>query len=366
MIAQAATQLGCETVVLERSANVPAAGSAGRFLVGDWNDPALVGQLAQQVDVVTLENEFVDAEALRVAEAAGHRVFPTASSIALTQDKLKQKQALVASGLPVAEFRAVVSLEQLEAVASELGYPMVLKTRRNGYDGKGNFTIRAAAQLDEGWRALGGGRQEMMVEAFVPFVRELAVIVTRGRNGETAIYPVVESTQRNHVCEVVIAPAPVTSELAERARAVAQCAVAAVGGIGSFGVEMFLTGDGRIVVNELAPRVHNSGHYTIEGCACSQFENHVRAVLGWPLGRTRLLAPAVAMVNLLGAARGSGKPRGLTEALAVPGAHVHLYGKTTSDVGRKLGHVTALGADATEALATARRAADAIRFGDPL
>lgn len=366
MIAHAASQLGCETVVLERTANVPAAGSVGRFLVGDWNDPVLVGQLAQQVDVVTLENEFVDAEALRAVEATGHLVFPTAASIALTQDKLRQKQVLVAAGLPVAEFRAVASLEQLEAVAQELDYPVVLKTRRNGYDGKGNFTIRTAGQLDEGWRALGGGRQELMVEAFVPFVRELAVIVTRGRNGETAIYPVVESTQRNHVCEVVVAPAAVAVELAERAGAVAQCAVAAAGGIGSFGVEMFLTGDGRILVNELAPRVHNSGHYTIEGCECSQFENHVRAVLGWPLGRTRLLAPAVAMVNLLGSARGSGKPRGLTAALAVPGAHIHLYGKATSEVGRKLGHVTALGADQAEALALARRAAGAIQFGDPL
>jgi len=366
MIAHAAAQLGCETVVLERHAGVPAAGSVGRLLVGDWNDPALIGQLAQQVDVVTLENEFVDAGALRTVEAAGHLIFPTAASLALTQDKLKQKQALVAAGLAVAEFRAVASIEQLGAVAQEFGYPVVLKTRRNGYDGKGNFTLRSAAQLDEGWRALGGGGQELMVEAFVPFVRELAVIVTRGRNGETAVYPVVESIQRNHVCEVVIAPAAVASDLAERAGAVAQCAVAAVGGLGSFGVEMFLTADGRIVVNELAPRVHNSGHYTIEGCECSQFENHVRAVLGWPLGRPRLLAPAVAMVNLLGTTRGSGKVRGLAGALAVPGAHLHLYGKATSGVGRKLGHVTALGSSPADALATARRAADALSFGEKL
>lgn len=366
MVARAAAQLGCESVVLDRTAQVPAATSVGRCLVGDWNDPAVLLELAQEVDVLTLENEFVDAGALRAVEAAGHPVFPTAASIGLTQDKLRQKEALAAAGLPVAGFRGVKSREQLAGLAHELGYPLVLKTRRNGYDGKGNFTIRRTEQLDEGWRALGGGRHELLVEAFVPFVRELAVIVTRGRNGETAVYPVVESIQANHICQVVIAPADVDADIAARAREVAQRSVAAVGAIGSFGVEMFLTADGKIIVNELAPRVHNSGHYTIEGCECSQFENHVRAVLGWPLGRTRLLAPAVAMVNLLGTARGSGQPRGLTEALAVPGAHVHLYGKATSDIGRKLGHVTALGSDPTEALATARRAADALAFGDPL
>ena len=364
MIARAAAQLGCESVVLDRSPNVPAAGAVGRILVGDWDDPETLVRLARQVDVVTLENEFVDATALRAVESAGHRVFPTAASIALAQDKLIQKQSLASAGLPVAEFRPVTSREQLVAVARELGFPVVLKTRRNGYDGKGNFTIRQPEQMDEGWLALGGGRHGLLVEAFVPFVRELAVIVTRGCGGETVVYPVVESIQQNHICHAVIAPAAVAEEILGWAREIALGAVAAVAGIGSFGVEMFLTREGKILINELAPRVHNSGHYSIEGCECSQFENHVRAVLGWPLGQTRLLAPAVAMVNLLGTNRGPGNPRGLSAALAVPGAHVHLYGKATSGVGRKLGHVTALGSTPTDALATARRAADAIYFGE--
>ena len=362
MIAQAAAQFGCVTTVVDREANGPAASVVDRIIVGNRDDPATLLQLAQQVDVVTLENEFVDGAALSAIESAGYQVFPSASSIALTQDKLKQKQALVAAGLPVPEFRAIASPDQIEVAAGELRFPLVLKKRRNGYDGKGNYTLSSTGDVPNGWQTLRGDQNELLVEAFVPFVKELAVIVTRGRNHESVAYPVVESMQRNHVCHAVIVPAEISEELAVRARDLALRAVAVVGGVGSFGVEMFLTGEGEIIINELAPRVHNTGHYTIEACACSQFENHVRAVLGWPLGATQLLAPAAAMVNLLGTTHGSGRPRGVSDALAVPGAHLHLYGKARSEVGRKMGHVTALGDNTGAALATAHRAAGALHF----
>jgi 5-(carboxyamino)imidazole ribonucleotide synthase len=246
---------------------------------------------------------------------------------------------------------------------AELGWPLVLKTRRNGYDGRGNFTLHAAADVPVGWRHLGGDEHELFVEAFCRFTKELAVIVTHGRNGETATYPVVETTQHNHICHVVQAPAEIPAELAARATELAVRAVAAVGGVGSFGVELFLVAPDQLAINELAPRVHNSGHYTIEACECSQFENHIRAVLGWPLGSTRMVAPAAAMVNLLGEQKTLAKPRGLLRALAIPGAHVHFYGKAMSGPGRKLGHVTALGATPAEALSTAQSAAQSIRFG---
>ena len=362
MIAQAAAQFGCETTILDREADGPASRVVDRVMMGNWDDPATLLQLAQHVDVVTLENEFVDAAALRAIEAAGYPLFPTAQSIALTQDKLKQKEALVAAGLPVAEFRAIASLDQIELAASELGLPLVLKMRRNGYDGKGNYTLRSTGDVPNGWQTLRGDHNELLVEAFVPFRKELAVIVTRGRNHESVVYPVVESIQRNHVCHAVIVPAEIPEEVAARARDLALRAVSAVGGVGSFGVEMFLTTEGKIIINELAPRVHNTGHYTIEACACSQFENHVRAVLGWPLGPTQLLTPAAAMVNLLGTTHGSGHPCGVSAALAVPGAHLHLYGKARSEVGRKMGHITALGSNSGSALATARRMAEALRF----
>jgi 5-(carboxyamino)imidazole ribonucleotide synthase len=176
-------------------------------------------------------------------------------------------------------------------------------------------------------------------------------------------YPLVETIQRDHICHVVKSPATVPSEVAARAADIAQRAVSAVSGVGSVGIEMFLTADGNILINEMAPRVHNSGHYTIEACACSQFENHVRAVLGWPLGSTAMRTPAAVMVNLLGAAKGTGQPRGIEAALQIPGAHIHVYGKTTSSPGRKMGHITALGDTIDQALERAQRAAAAIRFG---
>jgi 5-(carboxyamino)imidazole ribonucleotide synthase len=366
MTALAGLQLGCDVVVLERNNYSPAANLASHSLVGDWDQPEALLRLASQVDVVTLENEFVEAGSLRTLEEAGYPLYPTARSIALVQDKWVQKQTLAAAGLPVPSFARVASVAEVEQAGSEWGWPLLLKARRNAYDGKGNATVRSAAEAAGAWQKLGGDRgRELYVEQFCDFTAELAVIVTRGRDGASACYPVVETVQRDHICHVVRAPAPVPAEVAARAADVAQRAVAAVGAVGSFGVEMFLTRAGEIVINELAPRVHNSGHYTIEACLCSQFENHVRAVLGWPLGATAMVAPAAVMINLLGTAKAPGHPHGLERALAVPGAHIHIYGKAMSGAGRKMGHVTALGTTLEEAFATAQRAASLIHFGNP-
>jgi 5-(carboxyamino)imidazole ribonucleotide synthase len=364
MTALAGLQLGCDVIVLERNNYGPAANLAMHSLVGDWNNPETLLKLASQVDVVTLENEFVDADSLRVMEEAGYRLYPTAGSIALVQDKLVQKRTLAAAGLAVPRFEAVHDVAGIAAAAKKLGWPLLLKARRNAYDGKGNATLHSAAEASTAWARLGGDQgRELLVEEFCHFTAELAVIITRGRDGSSVHYPVVETIQRDHVCHVVKAPAGVTAETAAQAAALAGEAVAAVGAVGSFGVEMFLRPDGGLVVNELAPRVHNSGHYTIEACRCSQFENHVRAVLGWPLGSTAMVAPAAVMVNLLGVGRAAGHPRGLENALAVPGAHVHIYGKAMSGAGRKMGHVTALGTTPEDALATAQRASAMIQFG---
>jgi 5-(carboxyamino)imidazole ribonucleotide synthase len=364
MTALAGLQLGCDVVVLERNSYSPAAHLASHSIVGDWDSPEALVRLASLVDVVTLENEFVDSASLRALEEFGYPLFPTASSIALVQDKLLQKQTLAAAGLPVPRFVAVGNAAAIGEAGRDFGWPMLLKARRNAYDGKGNVTVRSPEESAAAWGRLGGDRgRTLYLEAFCAFATELAVIVVRGRDGQTATYPVVETVQRDHVCHLVQAPAPIPAEVAARATALAREAVAAVGGIGSFGVEMFLTRTGEVVINELAPRVHNSGHYTIEACVCSQFENHVRAVLGWPLGDTRMVAPAAVMVNLLGTEKGLGHPHGLANALAVAGAHVHVYGKAMTGPGRKMGHVTALGATLDEARASAQRAADCIRFG---
>jgi 5-(carboxyamino)imidazole ribonucleotide synthase len=360
----AAQQLGCDVVVLENNRLSPAATFASHSIIGDWNTPDALFQLASQVDVITLENEFVDASLLAGLEQAGHTVWPSSKTLALVQDKLIQKQVLQAAGLPIPKIRAGDHQQDVLDAITDLGLPIMLKARRNAYDGKGNATIRSLADVDPAWKRLGGNDgNPLYVEEFCGFTAELAVIITRGRDGETAVYPVVETYQENHICHKVHAPAAVAAGIADRAADVARRAIEAVDAVGSFGVEMFLTNDGGIVVNELAPRVHNSGHYTIEACVCSQFENHVRAVLGLPLGSTRMVAPAAAMVNLLGTVHSPGRVGGLHEALAVPGARVHLYGKAMSGAGRKMGHVTALADTLAEAEQAALNSAAHIQFG---
>lgn len=364
MTAKAALRLGCDVIVLERSVDSPAAMLATHSLVGDWNTMPPLRALAAKSDVVTLENEFVDTDVLLQLEREGATVLPRPRTLQMIQDKLRQKETLAAAGLPVPRMRAVHTLADVADAAREFGLPMLLKARRDAYDGKGNATLHEPEDFAAAWRRLGGevGRA-LFAEAFCPFERELATIVTLGRHGGAAVYPVVETVQRDHICHLVRAPAAVPAAVSERAAEFARRAVEAIGAVGSFGVEMFLLGDGSILLNELAPRVHNSGHYTIQACECSQFENHVRAVLGWPLGSTRMLAPAAVMVNLLGAGPGPGQPAGLQQALAVPGAHVHIYGKRHSARGRKMGHVTALGASLAAAEDVAQRSALAITFG---
>lgn len=354
MTAAAATPFGCEVVVLERQDDFPAHSVDTHALIGDWNDPRELLRLAPLVDVVTMENEFVSTGALAVLADNRHKLWPTSDTLAMVQDKLRQKTVFSAAGLPGARFADAPDQEAVR----QFGFPAVLKKRRNSYDGKGNATVLAAADLDAAWIKLDGDRQPLYVEEFCLFARELAIIVTRGQDGAVVRYPVVETINREHICCVVKAPIemPAVADMAERA-------VTAVGGVGSFGLEFFQLVDGQVLLNEIAPRVHNTGHYTIEACVCSQFENHVRAVLGWPLGSPALVAPAAAMVNLLGYGDGPGTPVGLAEALRLPGAHVHVYGKTRSAHGRKMGHVTALGATPDEAAAIAQRAADCIRFG---
>jgi 5-(carboxyamino)imidazole ribonucleotide synthase len=366
LTALAAAQLGCEVVVLDSNRNSPAARVTSHSLVGDWNDVGDLLRLAQQVDVISIENEFLDVEALTCLERAGYKIFPRPDTLRLVQDKFRQKQTLAAAGLPLLRFAPVHERNSLLQLAHEFGWPLVLKKCRNGYDGKGNFTLRSEADIPAAWQALHGDQNELYAEEFCPFIKELALIITRGVDGRVARYPVVETVQRDHICHLVKVPAAVPIEVARSAAEIGQRAIEAIGGVGSFGVEMFLTARGEVLVNELAPRVHNSGHYTIEACACSQFENHVRALFGWPLGSTSLVSPAAAMVNLLGAAHGPGTALGLARALAVPGAHVHIYGKAMSSAGRKMGHITALGATANEAADTAVQAAREILFGKML
>lgn len=355
MLAAAAAQYACEVVIVERQEDFPAQSLDTHAIIGDFDDPTVLRKLVPLVDVVTLESEFVSTDALATLPTDRCPLFPSASTMERVQDKLRQKQSLLDAGLPVTRFADAPTREAVRA----FGFPAVLKKRCQSYDGKGNATVQTEAELEGAWTKLDGDRYPLYVEAFCPFRRELAVIVTRGRDGQVVRYPVVETVNRNHICHLTKGPidAPHLGDMAERA-------ITAFDGVGSFGMELFEMPDGSLFVNEIAPRVHNTGHYTIEACECSQFENHLRAVLGWPLGSPALVAPAAAMVNLLGSGGGSGTPHGLVDALRLPGVHVHVYGKTRSSSGRKMGHVTALGQTPDEAAAKAQVAADLIRFGE--
>lgn len=361
MLAMSARQLGCEVVIVEKQEDCPARAVAHSMIVGDYNHAEIISKLVKRVDVVTLENEFIDVTALQPLVEHGLQLYPTPTTIALCQDKWQQKQTLRAAKLPVMASALYYPNDDAHALGAQLGWPLVLKQRRNGYDGKGNVTVTSPADLNAAASQLQG---PLYAEAFCKFQQEIATIVCRAIDGSTQCYPIVTTKQVDHICHHVVAPANLPVSLQKEAQKFAIATIDAIDGVGSFGIEMFVTADQHIVINEIAPRVHNSGHYTIEGCHCSQFENHIRAISGWPLGDSQLCHQAAAMVNLLGIGSGTGQPHGIAAALALPGIHLHIYGKQQSRKGRKMGHLTVVGDNTTATLAKAQAAADLIRFGD--
>jgi 5-(carboxyamino)imidazole ribonucleotide synthase len=354
MTCLAAWPLGIRVAVLG-AADEPASGVAAGLVDGDWKDAGAVARLAAVAGLVTLENEFVDAAALAAVVADGTPVRPGSDAVAVLQDKALQKELLRDHGLPVPRYEVARGNGELEAIGRDLGWPLLLKSRKLGYDGYGNATCATPAEAAVAFDRLDRG-DGVLVEEFVPFERELAVIVARRRGGEALPYPVTETRQRDHVCHEVLVPAPIDPGEAEHAEDIAVAAAAAAQAVGVMGVELFALPGGRVLVNELAPRPHNSGHYTIEACQTSQFENHLRGVLDLPLGAVDLRSASAVMVNLLGTRDGDARTR-IAGALAVPGAHLHLYGKREVRVRRKMGHITVLGGTIEDALRRARRAA---------
>ncbi|MDQ7040675.1 MAG: 5-(carboxyamino)imidazole ribonucleotide synthase [Rhodothermus sp.] len=359
MTAMAALRMGLQVRFLVPKP-AEAAEGLGEVIVGDWHDPDVLRRFAEGCTVVTVESEWAPADLLEPILPEGTALWPRARTVQIIRDKGQQKRMLAKAGLPLPAFACCATLEEAQAAARRFGYPVVLKRYRGSYDGYGNFTAPTPEALRAGWNQLAQ-EDGLLVEAWVPFVRELAVLVARSPGGEEVLYPVVYTRQQDHRCYLVQAPAAIDPAVADEARRIARAAVEAVDGIGITAVELFELADGRILINELAPRPHNTGHYTIEGCYTSQFENHVRAVLNWPLGSPELREPVAVMVNILGR-RSSDRPnlRGLPEALRMPGVAVHLYGKTQVRPGRKMGHVTATGSDAEDVRRRAEVAADLI------
>lgn len=347
MMTLEAKRMGFHVVVLDPTPRSPAGQVADEEIVGGFHDSEKIERLVRSVDVTTCDLEHVDTATLKRLYDQGYEIAPSPYILEIIQDKLLQKTFLKEKGLPVPRFAPVVNLA--EDVKS-FGFPVVQKARKGGYDGRGVLIIKSREDLA---RVLIG---ETYLEEYVEIEKELAVMVARNKRGEIACYPVVEMyfDEEANICDVVIAPARIEERHKRKAQEIAIEVVKALEGVGIFGVEMFLSKDGEIFVNEIAPRPHNSGHYTIEACVTSQFEQHLRAILNLPLGSTKLLTPAV-MVNLLGEKGYSGpvKVVGFEEVLKIEGLSVHVYGKRETRPYRKMGHFTVVDEDVNRALAKA-------------
>ncbi len=354
MSAYQAYKLGFEIAIMEKLLQSPA-GMLTKYDYAGWVDnKKLLRKFAEGCDIITLENEFIDYKDLEFIEMLGRKVLPSSKTISLIQDKFIQKKTLRRSGIPVPEFIEVKDSSSYDSIAQVLGDRFILKSRKMGYDGYGNAFVIDEKSYNEGIKELSERHSQLMAEELIDFRKELAVMIVRTKK-ETKAYPVVETIQKDHICHTVIAPADINGKLRKTAEEISIKAVEAVKGIGIFGVELFITGEKQILVNEMAPRPHNSGHYTIEACVTSQFENHVRAVLNLPLGSTEMVKPAAVMINLLGKKEGPGIVDDYGEALKDKKVHLHIYGKEKSRYGRKMGHITMLGSDTGKVLSRLKK-----------
>jgi 5-(carboxyamino)imidazole ribonucleotide synthase len=343
MSAYQAYKLGFEVAILEKEFQSPAGQLTKHEFVGWVDDKELVEEFALDCDVITLENEFIDYQDLQfIEEKLRKKVLPTSKTISLIQDKYIQKKTMRRNGIPVPDFIAVQSSLTYKQISQKLGEKFILKSRKMGYDGYGNALVTDEESYAAGIKRLSERHSELMAEEFIDFKKELAVMIVRTKY-EIKSYPVVETIQKEHICHTVIAPARIEKKYLKEAEDIAVKSVEAVKGIGIFGIELFITKNNKLLVNEMAPRPHNSGHYTIEGCITSQFENHIRAVLNLPLGSTEMVKPYAVMINLLGKKEGAGIVENYNEALKNDVVHLHIYGKAKSRLGRKMGHITITG-----------------------
>jgi 5-(carboxyamino)imidazole ribonucleotide synthase len=336
MLALAAARLGFDVAILTPDADSPAGRVAAHTIVAPYDDDAALTELARLSDAITFEFENVPAAVVARLQALGAQVAPGPAALATAQDRVTEKSFFEANGVPTVAFAAIETADDIAPALERLGAPALLKTRREGYDGKGQIWVRSAAEAQAAFAAIGA--VPAILEARAAFVREVSVIAARGRGGEVADYPLTENIHEDGILRRSVAPAPASAETRAQATAIVTTLLDRLDYVGVIGVELFELADGRLLVNEFAPRVHNSGHWTLDACQVDQFEQQIRAVAGWPLGPTEPMM-AVEMINLLGAEAAD------WAVLSDPNARVWLYGKRGSrayDARRKMGHVNRL------------------------
>ena len=356
IMSQKAKKMGFHVTILDPTYNCPAAQVSDKHIIGGFYDKEKLEQIVQESDVTTFELEHVDMSILKELFDHGHSIHPSPYVMELIQDKYEQKKLLDEKGIPVPAYKSVDKDEDLAA----FGFPVIQKAKLGGYDGKGVQMLKS----EEEAKTIAI-KDESFIEELVDIEKELAIIVARNKEGEIKCYPVVEMLfdERVNICDSVMAPARISKEVEKKALEVSIKSIEALNGIGIFGVELFLDKKGEVLVNEIAPRPHNSGHYTVEACATSQFEQIIRAVTNLPLGSTKLISPAI-MVNLLGEEGFEGEPfiDGIHDALEIPELSFHFYGKSYTKPFRKMGHITVLDDDINKALEKANEAKSILKI----
>lgn len=360
MIAQEAKRMSFKIIILDPCKDCPASSVSDEIIHADFKDESAIRKLARMSDVLTYEIELANSNALKVLESQKYPVFPSPVTLEIIQNKFRQKSFLKENGIAVPEFDLVKSVECLKNLCSDYGLPAMLKACEDSYDGRGNFLISSMDKTQEAFDFFHG--KECMLEKFIPFIKEISIMVARNSDGQIVSFPVAENIHSNNVLDMTIVPARISKKVSIKAKRIAQKTMGALKGAGIFGIEMFVTRDEDVIVNEIAPRPHNSGHYSIEACSISQFEQHIRAILDLPLSDPQLLTPAV-MVNILGSEHHNGtyKINGLRKLMSIPGVKLHIYGKKISKPRRKLGHITVTAQNVQEAIFRAERAKRTIK-----
>ena len=356
MITEAAKNLSneiSEIIVLDPTENCPAAQAGAKQIVGDFKDEDAIVKLAEQSDIITYEIESGNTDVLSKVKA---EIEPSPSTLGIIQDKLLQKTFLLENELPISQFYKITSLDDLRKKINELGLPVLLKSRRDAYDGRGNYKISSLEEIEKAYQYFDG--KSLMVEKFVDFKMEVSVIAVRNTKGEIAVYPLVENIHEDNILKMTVAPARVSDDVINDAGEIAKKTMDVLKGAGVFGIEMFIDQNDRILINEIAPRVHNSGHHTLQSCKTSQFEQHLRAILGLELGSTDLIHRTI-MCNILGPNGFEGKYKPVE--IQKDGVYLKMYGKDVSKPQRKLGHFNVVDLNDSESIARLFEIADEIK-----
>lgn len=354
MLAFEAKKMGFHVTVLDPTPKGPASQVADEQIVANYDDEDATKKLASVSDFITIEIEHINTDILQKLSKSGIPVNPSPETVTMIKDKYNQKIFLRKNKIPTADFIEIKSEDDIKIAGKKFGYPLILKAKHGAFDGRGNAFIKKESDIKPSFKKLTG--KELYLEKYIHFKKELAIMIARSTTEEIVPYPVVETIHENNICHIVKSPAQVDKKIMTNAKNLGMKVMKHLKGAGVFGIEMFLTKDNKVLINEIAPRVHNSGHHTIEANITNQFEQHIRAITGLPLGNTEMITPAAVMINILGDRYGKAEVKNLDKVLKKANTFVHIYGKHETRKQRKMGHITVLGKTMTEAVAKAVKA----------